>query len=224
MLEHHIQRTIVYRLAFSQGLRFSELKPDTLENKLFTYHLKKVMGAGYVHKNNEGLYSLTPEGRRLGVHVLETENILPELPDSVLFLVIRRKLDGAWLLYRRKTHPLKGKTGFMHCRPDATMQLAKTAARECLKKTGITATFTAMGGGYFRVYEHAELESFTHFTLLVSEDAEGDLQSDDPFAEYYWQQQPDFSNDGMLPNMQALVAQYERGEPFFLEEKFKANP
>jgi hypothetical protein len=46
MLDHHIQKSIVYDLAFAESLRFSDLKPPELENKAFTYHLKKVMKAG----------------------------------------------------------------------------------------------------------------------------------------------------------------------------------
>lgn len=218
MLDHHVQRSIVYRLAFADGLRFSELKPDAIENKLFTYHLKKVVDAGYVHKDHDGLYTLTPEGRRLGVHVLETQNILPELPDSVLFLVIRRKSDGAWLFYRRGTHPLKGRVGFMHARPDNIHSTAQTAAEACLAKTGLTGNFKALGGGFFRVYEDDNLESFTHYTLLVCEDAQGELTENDQTAEYYWDNQPDFTHPAMLPNMPVLANHYQTGTPFF-EEK-----
>lgn len=217
MLDHHLQRAIVYRLAFAEGLRFSELKPDTLENKLFTYHLRKVLDAGYVSKNAAGLYSLTPEGRRLGVHVLETQNMLPELADSVVFLVIRRKPDGAWLLYRRKTHPLKDRVGFMHARPDAHSTTSETAAKECLEKTGLNGTFTPLGGGYFRVYEGDDLESFTHFTLMICDDVQGELAQHDDNAEYFWSQDPDFASADMLPNMLILVELYQTGKPFFVE-------
>lgn len=221
MLDHHLQRGIVYRLAFAESLRFSELKPDTLENKLFTYHLKKVVDAGYVHKDAAGQYSLTPEGRRLGVHVLETQNILPELPDSVLFLVIRRKTDDAWLLYRRNTHPLKGRVGFMHARPDAHKTTGETAAQECLAKTGLAGTFKALGGGYFRMREEDNLESFTHFTLMICEDAEGDLAQHDDNAEYFWSTDPDFASLEMLPNMPTLIELYQTGRPFFIEKSIQ---
>lgn len=218
MLDHHLQRSIVYRLAFEKELRFSDLKPDTVENKLFTYHLKKVLDAGYVGKNGKGNYSLTPEGRRLGVHVLETQDNLPELPDSVLFLVIRRKSDGAWLFYKRSTHPLKDRVGFMHSRPDSIHSTAQTAAEACQAKTGLTGKFKALGGGYFRVYEEDNLESFTHFTLMVCEDIQGVLAKQDETAEYYWDKNPDFANPRMLPNMPVLVELYQNGKPFF-EEK-----
>ena len=133
MLDHHFQRSIVYRLALASRLKFSELKPDTLDNKLFTYHLKKVMSAGFIEKDADGYYELTPKGRRLGAHVLDNAEALFDRAYSVLFLAVQRKHDGAWLLYRRKTHPLLGRVGFMHATPNATDAVAKTAHLVCLE-------------------------------------------------------------------------------------------
>lgn len=219
MLEHHIQRSIVYRLALTPSLTFSELKPDTLENKLFTYHLKKTVSAGLVEKNADGRYALTAEGRVLGVHVLENTEAIIDRAYSVLFLVIRRKSDGAWLLYKRGSHPLYGRVGFMHVTPNATESSLQTASEVCKQRTGLDATFRALGSGFFRVYEGEKLESFTNFTLLVCEDAEGELQGDDELAEYFWEVSPDFSAPDMLPNMPVLAELYHRNEPFFVEKK-----
>lgn len=218
MLDHHLQRSIVYRLALSHELRFSELKPDIIDSKLFTYHLHKVTKAGYVTKNQAGLYSLTPEGRRLGIRVLESQQAFIDQPESVLFLVIRRKSDNSWLLYKRHTHPLIDRVGFMHCTPNATEDTLITAQKDCQEKTGLHCKFTVMGSGYFRVYEDEELESFTHFTLLVSEDAQGELIQTDEHADYYWQQAPDFNDSAMLPNMPILSELYQAGELFFVEK------
>lgn len=222
MLDHHLQRGIVYRLALEDSLRFSDLKPDTVENKLFTYHLKKVLAAGYVSKSEDGLYHLTAEGRRLGIRVLSDPQRLADRAHSVLFLVIRRKVDRAWLLYKRKTQPLIDKVGFMHATPSATESVADTAAKLCKERTGLSCRFTALGGGYFRTMRGDELESFTHFTLLVCEDAVGELQQgNEEYAEYFWQAEPDFSSAQMLPNMPALVEAYQTGVPFFIEQNFQ---
>lgn len=218
MLDHHIQRAIVYRLALSSKLRFSELKPTDIENKLFTYHLKKVVSAGYVKKNEENSYILTPEGRRLGIHALENGQVLVDQAYSVLFMVIRRKSDGAWLLCRRKTHPLIGKFGLMHSIPNADEEVAITAQNDCMAKSGIKAVFTALGGGYFRVFENDLLESFTHFTLLVCEDAEGEIVNTDKHAEYYWSQGVDLTDKNVLPTMPSLLSAYNAKQPFFFEE------
>lgn len=219
MLEHHIQRSIVYRLALTPSLTFSELKPDTLENKLFTYHLKKTVSAGLVEKNSDGRYALTAEGRVLGVHVLENTEAIIDRAYSVLFLVIRRKSDGAWLLYKRGSHPLYGRVGFMHVTPNATESSLQTASVVCKQRTGLDVAFRALGSGFFRVYEGEKLESFTNFTLLVCEDAQGELQGDDELAEYFWEASPDFTADDMLPNMPVLAELYAQGEPFFVEKR-----
>ena len=218
MLDHHLQRSIVYRLALAHGLRFSELKPDTIDNKLFTYHLKKVVSAGYVAKTADGLYELTPEGRRLGIRVLDKQQALIDRAESVLFLVIRRKRDGAWLFYRRKVHPLIDKVGFMHCTPNALEDSTVTAHNACKEMTGLDCQFTALGGGYFRVYEGENLESFTNFTLLACEDAQGELVQNDEYAHYYWDEQPDFADPTMLPDMPTLADAYGSGGNFFIEQ------
>lgn len=221
MLDHHLQRRIVYRLALTSSLRFSQLKPDTIENKLFTYHLKKVVSAGLVTKQEDGTYALTPEGRLLGIRVLDKQMAIIDRPESVLFLAIRRSSDKAWLLYRRKTHPLLGKVGFMHCAPMANETATTVAAKACLEKTGIKAEFRILGSGYFKVYRDDDLESFTHFTLLVSDDATGELDQGDELAEYFWADHPDFSDADMLPNMKTLGNLHKVNELFFIEKTFK---
>lgn len=218
MLDHHLQRGIVYRLALEDNLRFSELKPETIENKLFTYHLKKVVSAGYVSKNEDGRYSLTAEGRRLGIRVLSDFQTLADRAHSVVFLVIRRKSDSSWLLYKRKIQPLVNRVGFMHVTPSPDESVLETASKLCAERTGLSCDFKPIGNGYFRMFSGEELESFTHFTMLVCEDAVGELKQGNEYSEYFWEDNPDFSDPSMLPNMPSLVEKYNEGEQFFLEE------
>jgi hypothetical protein len=141
---------------------------------------------------------------------------------SVLFLVVRRKSDGAWLLYRRKTHPLRGRIGFPHASPASSAKTTDTARQTLLDKTGLDCPFSVVGHGYFRVFDGDDLESFTHFTMLSGEDSDGELVQNDKHAEYWWDTNPDFSAKEMLPNMQLLSEAYLRGKPFFLEETLRA--
>ncbi len=221
MLDHHLQRSIVYQLAFLPSGRFSELKPADIDNKLFTYHLKKVVGEGYVSKSEAGLYSLTPEGRRLSTGVkADYQALIVERPLSVLFLVIRRRSDGAWLFYKRNTHPMLGYAGFMHCQPTAIGDTAQAAQTQCEKKTGLRGIFTPLGGGYLRVFEKDTLESYTHFTLLYCDAVEGELEQLDKQAEYFWVLEPDFTDKELFPSTESLHKAYVEGKPFFLEKTF----
>jgi len=220
MLDHHIQRQIVYELAFSEGLRFGELKPDALENKAFDYHLKKVIVAGYVRKNENGTYSLTSEGKRVGKGALKKQSRLIDRAYSTLLLAIRRPDDGAWLLIRRKSQPLLGLTGFMNAQPTVDKQTVQTAAQVCREQTGLTGEFVVHGHGYFRIYRAGGLESFIHFTLLKCTDIQGELVQNSELAEYYWETDPDFSAPEMLPNMQTLHKMSEAPAGSFVEKTF----
>jgi hypothetical protein len=221
MLDHHIQREIFYRLAFSDGLRFSELKPDELESKLFTYHLKKVVSAGFVEKTSDGLYRLTAEGRRAGVGTFKDYRTTINRAYSILIMVIRRKSDGAWLFYRRHTHPLRGLAGFMHAAPTAETDALMRARQEVKDKTGLDGEFDVIGSGFFRVFKDGELESFTHFTLLKCDDIKGELVANSELADYYWELDPDFKSKDLLPNMSILYDMYTGKAKRFIEQTFR---
>jgi hypothetical protein len=221
MLDHHLQRSIVYQLAFVNNARFSELKPEDIDNKLFTYHLKKVVNAGYVTKSPEGVYKLTAEGRRLSTGARDKEkDLIVERAHSVLFLIIRRSSDGAYLFYKRNTHPMLGFSGFMHCNPTPTENTTEAARTQCQEKTGLDGDFTPLGGGYFRIYIDNKLESFTHFTLLVCNDVVGKLQPHDNRADYFWETKPNFTSSELFPGTQILHDAYKTGKPFFIEQTF----
>jgi hypothetical protein len=220
MLDHHIQREIVYTLAFREGMRFSELKPDELENKAFDYHLKKVIVAGYVRKNDDGTYSLTAEGKRVGKGALKKQSRLIDRAYSTLLLAIRRPEDGAWLMVRRKAQPLLGLRGFMNASPIATQQTVQTAAAICQEQTGLVGTFVPHGHGYFRIYRDGVIESFIHFTLLTCSDIQGVLRQNSELAEYYWDTDPDWQAPDMLPNMQTLFEMSQAPAGTFVEKTF----
>lgn len=220
MIQHHIQQAIVARLATSKTLRFSELQPEEIDNKLFDYHLKQLITSKIVSKNKDGEYELTPYGRKIGVSARLNMKDRMDRAFSVLFLIIRSK-NGDWLLYRRKSHPLIGRVGFMHARPSWNETIFETAVRATKEHTGLTAEFKVCGHGYFRVFESENLESFTHFTLLCAEDVAGELKVNDEFAEYDWVAEPDFSANDMLPNMADIVLLYQSKTSGFLEKEYR---
>ncbi len=221
MLDHHIQKSIVYDLAFAESLRFSDLKPDGMENKAFTYHLKKVMNAGLVQKQDDGHYSLTMKGRRVGKGALKKESRLLDRAYSILLLAVRNIETDNWLLYKRQTQPLLGLTGFMQAQPVAETDARRTAQQTCFEQTGIQTEFTVQGHGYFRVYRAGELESFIHFTLLLSDAPTEELLETAVSAGYSWQQTPNFASPDMLPNMQILHKMCVDTPGSFVEETFE---
>lgn len=225
MLDHHIQKSIVYDLAFAESLRFSDLKPDDMENKAFTYHLKKVVKAGLVEKQDDGTYTLTMKGRRVGKGALKKESRLLDRAYSILLLAVRNidPTDGTdeWLLYKRQTQPLLGLTGFMQAQPVAEVDARRTAQQTCFEQTGIQTEFAVQGHGYFRVYRKGELESFIHFTLLLGDAPTGELRETAESAGYFWQRMPNFEHPDMLPNMRTLHRMCLDSPGSFVEQTFE---
>jgi hypothetical protein len=220
MLEHHIQKAIVYKLAFSPGLRFSELKPAELDNKLFNYHLKLVVKSGLVKKDDAGLYVLTSKGRRVGVGALDKQFADLDRAHSVVFLIVQRQVDNAWLLFRRLTHPLINQAGLIHVNPLAKQAIIHTAQDQLCETTGIKGSFTYVGNGYFKVYKDAGLESFTHFTVLACQNALGELQNHNPKGEYFWCSDLKAIQNDLLPTAQVILEQYLTGQTFFVDQTF----
>ena len=205
MLDHHIQKNIVYQLAFTDSMKFSELKPLDIESKLFTYHLKKVIVAGLVIKNDDGTYRLSSQGRRVGKGALLKDSRMINRAYSIIIMAVRRKSDGAWLLARRTTQPLINLSGFMQTQPLPDTDSLQLASSSLKQKTGLTGDFEFISNGLFTIFKDEDLESYIHFTLLLCENAVGELSQNDPLGEYYFENSPDFTSPAMLPTASALA-------------------
>lgn len=214
---HHIQKSILQRLAFSESVRFSELQPEGVENKLFSYHLKQLIADKLVIKDESQTYSLTAEGKRVGVRELTK----PQSPQaqSTMFLVVQNS-SGQWLLYERLVHPLKGMVGFMHASALPGITAATAACQELRIKTGLDAQFTPIGQALFSVYNNSELVSFTHSLVLQATVADQELQINHDRANYFWNDSPLPAEKLLMPHMPQLVKAIQAGDYFYTEGTF----
>lgn len=213
MLDHHIQKSILYRLAFVDSLHFSELQPDGLDNKLFTYHLKKVIVSGFVEKTPDGTYRLTAKGRRVGKGALDRDDRFFDRAYSILLLVVRRTHDDTWLLHTRNTQPLRGHTGLPQARPMANSSITENATRELLDQTGLSGIFTVVGQGYFTFTRDDQLESFIHATIVVCDNPLGELYAEQAES-YAWVPATDFSAPNLLPTVPAIATMLNSGASY----------
>ena len=220
MLEHHIQKTIVYKLAFCEGMRFSELKPEDLDNKLFDYHLKALIRDKLVEKNQVGLYKLTTEGQHIGVRALDKQFTASDRAHSVVFLIIRSAKNGQWLLFKRLTHPLLNMVGLMHINPIPSDKILDTAKKELLHQTGLMANFSYVGNGFFKVFREKEVESFIHFVALAATSTKGQLRSNSQKGEYFWQADSTDIQNQILPTALEVIKQFQTGKQFFIDKTF----
>jgi hypothetical protein len=218
MLDHHIQRAIVTKLKSSDSLSFTELKDSELDNKLFTYHLKATIRGKFVIKTVDGRYQLTPAGEKLWRRMSESPEKISLRAFCVLYLVVHHAKFG-WLLYKRKTHPLKDKVGFMHAIPESGLHVTDRASNELASKTGLNGTFNVIGSGFFRTTVDGTVDGYINFTILLCEDSIGTLTPTDNAADYFWSEQINTTDQELLPNMPILLESIADGNyPFFIDE------
>ena len=220
MLDHHIQKKILFKLVTSPTSRFAELKPDNLDSNIFTYHLRQLISQKYVIKDTDGNYGLTSLGKAVGINIQLTDKEMLEQAHSVFFIVARNA-KGEWLLRKRLAHPMFGKIGFVHGEPVASESLSKSANQALQKRTGLTAEFKSIGGGFIRIFKNEELESFTNFTVLEAINLKGKLLKVNGNGENTWVKNPDFKSLDMIPSMNDLAKAINTEKIFFADLLYK---
>ena len=222
-VRHHIQLGIIRYLAHRQSAAFSELKPEGIENKLFTYHLKQAMTDGLVYKSDKR-YALTPTGKMLWKRIGDKRDHIARRAFSVIFVVVRN-MNDQWLLYRRKTHPLLGRTGFLHCVPEWDKNTHQTVSDYIAKLLAVSCEPQVRASGYFRIHDSkGELESFSHFTLMETVVDTSTNPEPEDSAEYFWTTKDCILQEDSLPNMPSLLKALDSdANNVFIEEMLLDN-
>jgi hypothetical protein len=222
MLDHHLQKQMLYTLVTSESARFADIRPKTVDSNVATYHLRQLVKQGFVEKRANGRYYLTPEGKIAGTTITLGRKESLSQAHSVFFLALQND-KGAWLLRKRLAQPMYGKSGFVHGEPIAMEPIAETAQKILKEKTGLSATFSPRGSGYVTLLEGKAHQSFIHFTLLVGNDIKGKLIERVGNGENYWYD-GDFSEDFLIPSMKPLIDKLGSPEQFFTELTYQIEP
>lgn len=143
IVEHRIQREILVRLASSQGLRFSELKPQGLESNIFMYHLTALRKLGLLEKSAT-TYQLTSAGLTY-VDQLSFSTLRPRLQPKVICVVVVRNARGEIVMLQRQTQPFIGHLMLPSGKLHFGESLAAHANRELQEKTGLQTSLQQRG-------------------------------------------------------------------------------
>ena len=106
---HSSEWDIVHTLLQCYSARFNELKPSDMDPKLFTYHLKKLIGLGLVLHNDRGEYLLSEIGKNFTDYFKERITF-KNLPVNT-FICLYCKQKGKILVVKRKRAPFLDYTG-----------------------------------------------------------------------------------------------------------------
>ena len=165
---HHIQRGIILSLTTQSPLRFTDLRPPRIPNNTFSYHLKKLVDAGYVKSSDDSTgYVLTRKALKL-VGFTNTQAKRVATPALITILYITNS-EGETLLLNRDMAPFRGWYGL----PSGTIHLGETvdeaARRELSEKTGISETVPIKQVGVldFQYRKEDADDLFAHAVAMV---------------------------------------------------------
>jgi ADP-ribose pyrophosphatase YjhB (NUDIX family) len=143
MVEHHIEKELIDRLMFADGLRFSELKPAGMESNIFMYHLNSLIKSNLVIKK-DSQYKLSSKGLTY-VDSISSQNLKPRKQPKIITIIAVRDKDNSWLLLQRKFQPYIGQFMFPSGKQHFGENIANHAKRELMEKTGLNTALLYRG-------------------------------------------------------------------------------
>ena len=157
---HYIQLEILKKLLFSEGLKFSELKPfEDIETNKLSFHIEKLIQLGHVIKDGI-IYKLTESGKEFA-NRMDTDNAQMKKQGKIGIIMCCMKTDGdepEFLIYTRKKHPFFGSQGFSSGKVWYGELTWETAMRELKEETNLDAAETP---SLFMIEHHLVMDQKT---------------------------------------------------------------
>lgn len=162
-LDHIVQRSIYNALVKSSEASFSELKPADVDSNLFTYHLQKLIGRGYVEKIEQGRYRLSEKGRFFAGHFSTDRKDFVFGPVSLSVLAVYDKDGAGPLAFKRDREPYYQKYSLPSGKIHLGEGIYDAAVRELSEKAGIAEASNITYRGLASIYGN----DGNHITALV---------------------------------------------------------
>jgi 8-oxo-dGTP pyrophosphatase MutT (NUDIX family) len=188
---HPIQLHILERLRSTNSeLRYRDMRPAGVENDLYNYHLRYLVGQGLAEKYDGNFYRLTTEGKR---YLMEL-NPVTELGESHRFkmaslcLTVRGSGPDLQALYQRRSRmPHAGADGIIGGGIKRGEPAIATARRRLWEEAGLTGNFNLLGIIRKRFFGPAgDIASDILFHVCICTDSRGELVSRNEFGLNSW--------------------------------------
>lgn len=212
---HHIRKHILRTLSLNKWARFRDLRPKNVDSNLYNYHLKELIKEGYVERNEERGYRLSPYGLRF-VNQISMDIFEPRWQPKILTVLVAQK-DGQVLLWKKFKQPYIGTWtlpgGKVHYDDESILGAAKrdilfyaSSVPSDLKHIGIFGYRTFIGGELINY-------SIAHIFSGTIEDASLKL---DRLA---WKHLETIPVSDVSPSIREIVELARTRKDFFFEEQ-----
>lgn len=186
----YVQNQILTLFLRSEELRYSDAKPEGIDNDLFNYHLKFLLDKGYIRKGVGNKYSLTEFGKKY----VQRIDVLGEYKKYFRFSIIAfvtkgRGKDRKLFVQKRLRHPYYGDMLVGISGKVNPAELIEEAASRSLKQeTGLICDSFKLIGVQRKIRrdKKGNLIEDTLYHCCVGQDPSGKLIKKNNFGEHFW--------------------------------------
>lgn len=228
-----IQNHILSRLKNAASLRYSDLRPETVPNDLFNYHLQQLVKKGYLNRKGDG-YSLADKGvRHVADPYTKNDAITSLFKVNVITMVSRGKGKSLEVLQQvRKSNPSYGKIGIPGGVVLKGEGIEPAATRKLRVETGLEAQFRLVGMERRIMYRGGELFSDLLFPIAYADSYTGELIVDTDFGHNMWvpideairNESAEYDSlHGIVTALKAIKSGKISALPFYFEENVQSD-
>lgn len=207
-IKNKIQKSVIDYLFTHATARFRDLRPKGVDTNHLTYHLNKLVRAGWVEKLTDG-YRLSVAGLEYADREADAS---PRIKTIVMFVI--QNGDGDLLIEQLSSAPFKG-AWTLPCGKlkSSDASVLRAAQRLASDKFSLTVAPTHAGSCYIRIADKGKA-SFTTLVHVMK------FNSDDirPVLPLAWARPHKLQYYTLAPAVEEIVARSFFNDPFFFEE------
>lgn len=168
-----------------RGAKYSEIRPNNIENDLYNYHLQQLVKKAYIKKDGH-LYDLTTKGKKY----ISRLNAVGEKKDffkvSIIAVAFRNNYKEV-LLQKRKRKPFYGDIATIAGKIQKGEKIVDAAKRKFEEETGLVGDFKFIGV-LRKIKRHPKdtVVEDTFYHYCIAEDPSGDLIEENAFGMQFW--------------------------------------
>ena len=175
---HSIQLSILRNLLLSDGLRYTDMKPDKeMENNQFSFHLNSLIDTNLVLKDDDK-YRLTDKGKEYA-NRMDTDDVkmMTQAKLSAWCCCVRGSGHGKEVLIGvRKKQPFYGCQGFVAGKIKFGETIYDAAKRELREEAGLEGDPKLVQIKHYISYKGGKLVEDKFMFLFMFENIEGELK------------------------------------------------
>jgi len=220
---HTVQTSILRALLFVPHANFAELQKTTsLSSDHFTFHIKKLIGAGLVEKMDSG-YMLTSHGKEYANRMDTDENEIEKQPKVSVALIVERQQGNRreFIVQQRLKQPYYGFYGRLGGKVRWGESFEEAAARELQEETGLIGKFTFSHIFHKRDYRKLDgsLLEDKIFVIMYCNNVSGEMMEAFEGGRNFWMTQEELiAQDKIFESARDFVKLYDQGIHYHAQE------